>query len=177
MKNVLFGQRMPKEYFLTSGSGESDVTVHAGSFDMALMAAGIHNQNVITYSSILPPTAVEITKKELAFGAVAETIMAVAEGKRGENITAGLIYGWVYEDGGKKGGLVAEYNGHGSREEAEKTLKASLDGMFNARFPDGNFQLADINMRIESFVARKEFGSAVVALVFTSYDYPKLSGQ
>ncbi len=174
MESILFGQRIPKEYFLTSGSGESDVTVHAGSFDMALMAAGIHNQNIIVYSSILPATAVEIPKKDLTFGAVAETIMATAEGKKGENITAGIIYGWVYDKNNKKGGLVAEYHGHGSKEEAEKTLRASLDGMFKARFPDGNLQLKDVKIKIESFTAKKEFGSAIVALVFTSYDYPKL---
>ena len=28
-KTVLIGNRIPKEYFVTKGSGESDITVHA----------------------------------------------------------------------------------------------------------------------------------------------------
>ena len=164
--------RLPKDYFLTSGTGESDITVHAGSFDMALMKAGIHNLNIITYSSILPPTAREMERKELPFGAVAETIMAVESGNKSERITAGIIYGWVYENGKKLGGLVAECHGNFSKKEAEDTLKASLDGMFKSRFDDKKFELRDPKLKIESFVPTKKFGTAIVAIVFTTYDYP-----
>jgi Uncharacterized conserved protein len=166
------GNRIPKNYFVTSGKGESDVTVHAGSFDMALMEAGIHNLNIITYSSIMPPSAKEVEKRELPFGAVAETIMGVESGKEGEQVTAGLIFGWVYKDGKKLGGLVAECHGNMSRGEAEVTLKDSLNGMFTSRFGNTGEVLKDTRLKIESFVPKKRFGTALVAIVFTTYEHP-----
>lgn len=35
-RNLLVGNRIPYEFFICSGSGESDITVHAGSFHLAL---------------------------------------------------------------------------------------------------------------------------------------------
>ncbi len=175
MENFTFENRIPGEYFVTSGAGESDITVHAGSFDMALMEAGIHNLNIIMYSSILPPTAREIKRKELEFGSVAETIMAVANGEKGKTVTAGIIYGWVYKKGIKSGGLVAEYHDNGSEQDAEKTLRASLNGMFNARFGGQNCELKDIHLKIKSFVPKKKFGTSIVAIVFVNHKYKKIN--
>lgn len=174
MKNTEMRNRIPRDYFVTSGKGESDVTVHAGSFDMALMEAGIHNLNIITYSSILPPTAKEVKRKELPFGAVAETIMGVQSGEKGDRVTAGIIYGWIYKKGEKLGGLVAECHGDMSKEDAEKTLKDSLDGMFKSRFDSNDIELKDITIKIESFTPKKKFGTAIVAIVFMTYDYPSV---
>ena len=68
---ILFGNRIPKDFFITSGIGESDITIHAGSYHLALKEAGIEMCNIIAYSSILPKIATEIEKpKELVHGSV-----------------------------------------------------------------------------------------------------------
>jgi arginine decarboxylase len=171
---MLIGNRIPYEYFITSGIGESDVTIHAGSFDQALRDAGIHNVNIVTYSSILPKKARKIEKKELKFGSVVETIMAVANGEKGQRVTAGLIVGWVYDDKGNKiGGLVAEYHGNDDEEKAKEILQKSMQEMFNSRFPS-TYQLKDVEIYTRSFIPRKKYGTTIVAIVFVSYEYPEL---
>ena len=54
---LVIGTRIPKDYFVTSGAGESDITIHAGSYHLALKDAGIERCNIMTYSSILPSIA------------------------------------------------------------------------------------------------------------------------
>ncbi|MGC8993642.1 MAG: pyruvoyl-dependent arginine decarboxylase [Candidatus Aenigmatarchaeota archaeon] len=168
-----FRNRIPVKYFITSGIGESDITIHAGSFDQALKDAGIHNVNIITYSSIMPKEAVRIEKKELKFGSVAETIMAVANGEKGQRVTAGLIIAWVYDKNGNKiGGLVAEYHGNDEEEKAKEILKASINEMFKSRFSD-DYKLKDVEIYTKSFIPKKKYGTAIVAIVFTSYEFPE----
>jgi hypothetical protein len=38
---IWFGNRVPCEYFETKGTGESELTIHAGSYHIALHNAGI----------------------------------------------------------------------------------------------------------------------------------------
>jgi pyruvoyl-dependent arginine decarboxylase (PvlArgDC) len=54
------GCRIPKDYFWVIGWGESDVGIETGSYDAALTMAGIENFNVMLYTSVLPPEAVEL---------------------------------------------------------------------------------------------------------------------
>jgi arginine decarboxylase len=171
---MLIGSRIPYEYFVTGGIGESDISIHAGSFDQALKDAGIHNVNIITYSSIMPKKARRVEKRELKFGSVAETIIAIANGEKGQMVTAGLIIGWVYDDKDNKiGGLVAEYHGNDEEEKAKDILRKSLDEMFKSRFPL-SYKLKDVEIYTKSFVPQKKYGTAIVAIVFVSYEYPEL---
>ncbi|MBN1687105.1 MAG: pyruvoyl-dependent arginine decarboxylase [Spirochaetales bacterium] len=170
------GHRIPREYFITRGCGESDVTVHAGSYHLALRAAGIEMCNIITYSSILPACAVEVEKPaRLIHGAVMETIMANATSSRGRRATAGLIYAWLYrrDTGEKYGGFVCECNGRMSKLKAEKQLLASLDELYRNGYEE-EFELRDIRTIVESFVPRKRFGSALVALCVLNHFVPIL---
>src|SRR3990167_3241911 len=114
---IIVGNRIPRNFFWTSGIGESDITVHAGSYHLALKEAGIERYNVMVYSSIMPAIAIETDRPsydEVTHGSVLESIMAVASGKKGTRLTAGIIYGWLFsrKTGKKYGGLVAEYNGN-----------------------------------------------------------------
>ena len=47
-QSLTIGTRIPKDYFVTSGVGECDITVHAGSFHLALRDAGIERYNIMT---------------------------------------------------------------------------------------------------------------------------------
>ncbi len=172
--SILIGNRVPKEYFVTRGSGESDIQIHAGSYHLALKDAGIECYNVMTYSSILPGIAREIKKPgSYAHGAVAETITAAASTTKGKRATAAIIYGWLYDRKTKQryGGLVCEYNGDLSEEDAGKSLSASLNELYTNGF-DHKYTLGDIRLMTKSIVPKKKYGTALVAIVFVSYEVP-----
>ena len=174
--SLVVGNRIPRKFFWTSGVGESNITIHAGSYHLALKEAGIEKFNIMVYSSILPSIAVESSKPEsdeIVYGSVMETIMAVSSGESGKRLTAGIIYGWLYdkETGKKYGGLVAEYSGQEAEEDAKKSLRSSLNELYENGF-SGNYALKDVRMQTRSFVPKKRFGTAIVAIGFKDYIYP-----
>lgn len=173
-KNLTFGNRIPKDFFITMGIGESDITVHAGSYHLALRDAGIELCNIMTYSSILPSIANEIKRPDnLVHGSVMETIMATATSQRGKKATAGIIFGWLYrkETGEKYGGLVCEYNGDLSEEEAGELLRSSLNELYVNGY-NGEFELGNVRLITKSLIPKKKYGTAIVALCFTNYVFP-----
>lgn len=176
-RNILIGNRIPKDFFETKGQGESDITVHAGSYHLALKSAGIEMANIMTYSSILPKIANKIERpKKIEHGCVIETIMAVANGGKGENVTSGIIYGWLIDKktGEKYGGLVCEHNGNYTKKEIEKKLRESLNELYINGF-DKKYHLKKINLMINSFIPKKKYGTSVVALCFTNYEVPVIN--
>lgn len=160
--------------------GESDITVHAGSYHLALCDAGIERCNIMTYSSILPGIAREIKKtptliNSLTHGAVMETITACANSKKGERATAGIIFGWLYDKKTKKkyGGLVCEYNGNDTEAFVKESLNASLNELYTNGYSE-RFELKDKKLMIKSFTPTKKHGTALVALCFLNYEVPIL---
>ncbi|MBF0386559.1 MAG: pyruvoyl-dependent arginine decarboxylase [Candidatus Omnitrophica bacterium] len=177
ISSITFGTRIPKDYFVTSGTGECDITVHAGSFHLALRDAGIERYNIMTYSSIMPGISNEIKKpKDLVHGCVVETIMACASMEKGVRATAGIIYGWLFNRKTKQryGGLVCEYNGSLPEEEAGAQLRASLQTLYTNGFDD-EFELRNERLTMKSFVPKKKYGTSLVAICFTNYVCPVLS--
>lgn len=175
---AIVGNRVPRHYFRTSGVGESDITVHAGSYHLALREAGVEMCNIVTYSSILPGTAEEIPhtrtnmheiQQGITHGEVMEAIVAEASGVQGERITAGIIFGWLYrEDGTRHGGLVCEYNGDMTEAEAESELQKMLNELYTNGYD--HFALRDIQVHTRSLVPVKKYGTALVMICFLSYD-------
>ena len=177
VQGILIANRIPKDYFIAKGTGESNITVHAGSYHLALQAAGIEMVNILTYSSILPGIANRIDKPDhIEHGCVMETIMAVSNGNKGERLSAGIIYGWLYdrESGNKYGGLVCEHSGHQTIEELKHKLESSINELYYNGF-ETRYSLNNIEIITESFVPEKEYGTALVALCFTNYIIPKLN--
>lgn len=173
-KNLIIGNRIPRDYFVAKGSGESDITVHAGSYHLALKSAGIEMANIMTYSSILPQIANEVPKPDvITHGAVIESIMAVANGEKGELLNAGITYGWLYDrlTNEKFGGLVCEHNGCYTKQEIRQLLGSSLKELYTNGFEE-KYELRDIRMITQSCRPEKKYGTALVALCFTSYVYP-----
>jgi len=173
-QNLLVGCKIPKDYFITKGKGQSNIAIHAGSYHFALKDAGIEVCNIMTYSSVLPAVATEIEKPlKLVHGSVMETIMAAAHAEKGKNATAGVIYGWLYnkETQEKYGGLVCEYHGQLSEKEAKSQLSESLEELYINGFSE-EYDLKEIKIITEHIVPEKNFGTALVALCFTNYLYP-----
>jgi arginine decarboxylase len=173
---LIVGNRIPRDYFVTKGSGQSDLTVHAGSYHLALKAAGIEMCNIMTYSSILPNIANEIPKPDrLVHGSVMESIFSVCTVNKGDRATAGIIYGWLH---GRKthhryGGLVCELYGDHDVREIERRLHASLEELYVNGYSE-DFDLRDRRVITESFVPAKKYGTVIVALCFVNYEYPIL---
>lgn len=168
------GTRIPKDFFETSGTGESDITIHAGSYHLALKDAGIEMCNIMTYSSILPGIAKRIDKPEhIPHGCVMESIMSASHARKGELATAGIIYAWLYDKikRTKFGGLVCEHNGNYSMNRLEKLLKASLEELYWNGFSK-DFDLGRPRLLKKSFIPEKEYGTALVSLCFNSYYLP-----
>lgn len=171
---LLIGNRIPKDFFITWGKGESDITIHAGSYHLALKDAGIEMCNIITYSSILPSIAKERRKPaKIVHGSVMETIMATASCKKGESCTAGIIFGWLYDKktGEKYGGLVCEYNGNLPKKDADDQLKESLKELYENGFSE-KYKLRGVKIFSENIFPEKMYGTVIIALCFTNYVYP-----
>jgi len=171
---LLVGNRIPQNYFETGGKGESNNSIHAGSFHLALKNAGIEMCNIMTYSSILPGIATKVEKPSyIEHGCVMESIMSAINARKGEIATAGIIYGWLYDKKNRSryGGLVCEHNGNYGPEKLQELLNASLKELYLTGFSE-NYNLGDTHILKESFIPKKEFGTALVGLCFTSYYYP-----
>lgn len=199
---TLLGNRLPYEYFITQGKGESNagskgLPYETGSYDAALFNAGIQNANVIEYTSVMPTESKEISREEglkrLQWGEVLECIKAQANGKRGSKISAAVITTSVTDPKGKYlGGFACEYSGSGTKEDAGKSLMESIVGMIERRgygimknpslFQDN---VTDKGYKIhpgkhfvyEDLKVTKEHGSVFTAICFVSYMFPVLKSQ
>lgn len=175
-RGILIGKRIPKDFFITKGTGQSDITIHAGSYHLALKKAGIEMCNIMTYSSIIPEISMQIRKpKNFIHGEVLESIMAVAHAEKGKRATAGIIFGWLYDrkTGKKFGGLVCEHNGEYSIREIKEKLKASINELYVNGFSK-KYSLRKIKIVVESIVPKKKYGTALVGICFTNYVVPIL---
>jgi arginine decarboxylase len=169
------GNRIPHEFFITQGSGESDITIHAGSFHLALCQAGIGMKNIVPYSSVLPGEAKQIPMPaDLKQGDVMEAILAAGHCRMGERITAGMAIGWLYEknSGLKYGGLVSELSGNYPVEEIKHKLNESILEIYQHGYE--SYDLVDLQLITETFVPHKQYGTALVALCFNTYILPIL---
>jgi arginine decarboxylase len=199
---TILGNRVPYEYFITQGKGESDagskgLPYETGSYDAALFDAGIQNTNVIEYTSVMPTESKEVPKEEglkrLQWGEVIECIKAQANGKRGSKISAAVITTSVTEPGGKYlGGFACEYSGSGTREKAKASLLKSIVGMIERRgygkmknpalykdnITDKGYNIhPGKHFVYEDLKVSKQHGSVFTAICFLSYRFPVLKSQ
>lgn len=168
------GNRIPTKCFVTSGVGESDITVHAGSYHLALREAGIEMCNIVKYSSILPGELITYPQAghRPTHGEVMECIEAVSTCEYGGTATAGLIWGWLHDPdtGARFGGLVCEYSGSLPEEKAVPHLEEMLNELHQNGYQA--FDLQGIAHRLRSVTPVKMYGTALVAICFTEYRWP-----
>ena len=200
MKDLILGNRVPYEYFITSGSGESNVgsdglPYETGSYDEALTKAGIQNANIIEYTSVIPTQAKQISKEEglkrLQWGEVLECIKAQTNGEKGKFISSAVMTTDVYDPKGKfLGGFACEYSGSGTKKEAEKSLEESIDGIIERRNfgkTNGGAKMYKDNITdkgykyhpgkifvYEGLDVKEHHGTVLTSICFVSYRYPVL---
>jgi len=167
------GNLVPETFFVTKGSGDSELEKHAGSYHMALHDAGIADYNIMTYSSVIPGTARLITMDEVdmpPFGSELKTIMAVSHGFQDEFVSAGIIYAWMYRDENfddKVGGLVCEVSGRFRIEELEARLIRVINDLHQRTYR--KFFLGELNFVTEGITIEKRYGTAIAALCFIDF--------
>ena len=175
---LIVGTRVPHEYFVVKGSGESEFGYHPGAYDVALeKAGGVQNYNHIVYSSILPAGAIRIPAPPEVYshGAVLESITAEAgKGKiHPKRLTAGMIITKIFKNGEYLAGLVAEYNGEDTEQEAREYLKNNMSGMVKRRYGTEGITTKD-EFFVETIEPKSKYACALVVLGFTSYKLPLL---
>jgi arginine decarboxylase len=114
----------------TAGHAEGGTTLNA--FDNALLAAGIGNINLVKVSSIVPPDVSIIELPKIRPGAIVPTAYAaVISETPGQTIAAAV--GYALPDDPAKNGVIMEFHGAATREEAERQIRAMLDEAFAVR--------------------------------------------
>ena len=200
---MILGNRVPYDYFITSGKGESNagskgLPYETGSYDAALNDAGIQNTNVIEYTSVMPTESKEISKEEglkrLQWGEVLECIKAQSNGKNGSKISAAIMTTTITNPKGQfLGGFACEYSGNGSRKDAEISLSSSIAGMIKRRGygnMKGEIKLYADNKTDTGYIihpgkiflydtlyVKEEHGSVFTAICFVSYRLPVLTNK
>lgn len=172
----VYRNRIPRDYFVTSGVGQSELTVHAGSYHFALLEAGIESANHMTYSSILPAGAREVPRDSVSIehGEVMESITAVQSARYGDAATAGLVWGWMYDDSGvRQGGLVCEYSGSMAEHEAEEHLREMIVDLHKGSY--AQWELRDVRTLVRSITPTQMFGTALVALCFVNHEFREIT--
>lgn len=199
---IILGNRVPYEYFITKGKGESDagsegLPYETGSYDAALFDAGIQNANVIEYTSVMPTDSKQISKEEglkrLQWGEVLECIKAQSNGKKGSKISAAVMTTSVVDPKGKYlGGFAVEYSGSGTKEDSEVSLAESVTGiierrgygklkggdnlvMYKDNITDNGYKIHPGEIfEYENLKVTKQHGSVFAAICFVSYKFPTL---
>jgi len=190
------GNRIPFQYFLSKGHGQSDAgggsdPWEASSYDAALAMAGVEDFNMMKYSSILPKQAKEISRtaalKRAEFGSVMEGIYASMNGVKGQRITAALMITRMHDQKGKiVGSFCTEYMGEGSADDAKQALFEDSQNMIKRRgygtvklawkkkvkSKDSKRYFTTTHFIVQSLKVKKKYGSVIAGLFFINYIYP-----
>ena len=131
----------------TAGHAEGGTALNA--FDNALLAAGIGNINLIKISSILPPDVPVVELPKIRPGALVPTAYAAITSETpGETVTAAV--GYALPDDPAKNGVIMEFHGVATRDEAERQIRAMLDEAFRVRGePIAEIRVVAVDHRVE----------------------------
>ena len=120
---------IPTKYTLVAGVAEGPTRLNA--FDNALLAAGIGDMNLLRVSSILPPAAKEAERFDMPLGSLLPTAYGAIESEvTGELISAAIGVG-IPGDG--KSGVIMEFSGRCSAQDAEAEVRRMVEAAFASR--------------------------------------------
>ncbi|MCW2276731.1 pyruvoyl-dependent arginine decarboxylase [Heliophilum fasciatum] len=121
---------VPKKYFVTAAEAEGKSKLTA--FDNALLKAGIGNVNLLRVSSILPPEAEFTPGMQIPPGSLVPTAYgSIVSEIPGERIAAAIAVGIGVD--ADSFGVIMEYTGKCTKEEAEATITRMVEEAFEVR--------------------------------------------
>ncbi|EEB74959.1 pyruvoyl-dependent arginine decarboxylase [Thermococcus sp. AM4] len=147
----------PKRAFMGAAAAEGGTKLNA--FDNALLKLGIGNVNLVKLSSVIPAHIEWIEKvHDVPIGMLLPTVYAHIESDEpGMTISAALGVG-ISE--GNQGGLIYEYSGYCTKEEAEEMVRKMVEEGFAVR----GWKLKEFKA-VSAEITVKEKPAAVVAAV------------
>ena len=129
---------VPRNYTLTSAAAVGATRLTA--FDRALLEAGVGNMNLVRVSSVLPPGASERPCLDLPPGSLLPIAYGtISSGLPGQTIAAAVATGLSRESFG----MIMEFAGECSREEAERVVVEMVAEAFASR----GLELAETKVR------------------------------
>ncbi|MCC6003508.1 MAG: pyruvoyl-dependent arginine decarboxylase [Thermofilum sp.] len=155
---------LPRKYFVTKGKGLSR-TSPLMAFNNALREAGIHQLNLVPVSSILPPDVEEEPPRRLPAGGIAFLVMSEKRVRGPATISVGIS--WAR---GRPHGYVIEFHSGNSYYDAKNNLAQMWEEI---KLRD-SLEMEEPRYLIEELhVPDDMYGSVVVALVFSEYEFLK----
>jgi len=135
----------PKKFFVTAGSSEGKNPLNA--FDNALLQGRIGNLNLMRVTSILPPGVQYCPDLVVPPGSLVPTAYGyIISDVPGEPIAAAVGVGFSEDTFG----VIMEYSGKCSREEAEKIIESMLKEAFETRGMElDGIKIASVDHRVE----------------------------
>lgn len=138
---------MPRRYFLTAASCEGETALTA--FDGALLKARVGNTNLLRVSSILPPGCEYSPDLEIPAGSLLPIAYGtITSDQKGATISAAVAVGISKQE---QFGVIMEYEGYCSKEEAEAEVVKMLEESFAMR----EIELSEIKIASTEHVVEK----------------------
>jgi len=152
----------PRRAFIGAAVAEGGTKLNA--FDNALLKLGIGNVNLVKLSSVIPSHIEWIDRvHDVPIGMLLPTVYAHIESDEpGMTISAALGVG-ISEN--NEGGLIYEYSGYCSREEAEEMVRKMVKEGFAVR----GWKLAEFKVASASITVEKRPAAAVAVVVMFPY--------
>ncbi|HII67759.1 MULTISPECIES: pyruvoyl-dependent arginine decarboxylase [Thermococcus] len=153
----------PKKAILLAASAEGGTKLNA--FDNALLKMGIGNVNLVKLSSVIPAYIewIDELPKNIPVGMLLPTVYAHIESDEpGSTITAALGVG-ISE--GNEGGLIYEYSGYCTKEEAEKMVHKMVEEGFKVR----GWKLKEFKAAVAEITVKDRPVAAIAAVVMLPY--------
>ncbi|NJE13136.1 pyruvoyl-dependent arginine decarboxylase [Thermococcus sp. LS2] len=152
----------PKKAIMLAASAEGGTKLNA--FDNALLKMGIGNVNIVKLSSVIPSHIEWIEKvPEVPIGMLLPTVYAHIESDEpGTTISAALGVG-ISE--GNEGGLIYEYSGYCTKEEATEMVRRMVEEGFRVR----GWKLKEFRVAAAEITVKNKPAAAVAAVVMFPY--------
>lgn len=167
---------IPGNFFITKGSGCDPFEIHAGAMHMAMFDAGIADYNLMTYTSVLPASSEMLSLDQIDLpvpGSEMKSISAVATGRYGEFISAGLVFAWLYTDETmekKYMGLVCEVAGGYQMNDLESKLREVINNLYEKTYMTKGYVLGEPEIFMEGLKIDDTYGCALVSLCFIDFN-------
>jgi arginine decarboxylase len=152
----------PKKAIMVAASAEGGTKLNA--FDNALLKMGIGNVNLVKLSSIIPAHIEWIDEMpEIPIGMLLPTVYAHIESDEpNATISAALGVG-LSED--NSGGLIYEYSGYCTKEEAMEMVKKMVEEGFRVR----GWKLKEFKVAVAEITVKDKPAAAIAAVVMFPY--------
>lgn len=147
---------------MVAASAEGGTKLNA--FDNALLRMGIGNVNLVKLSSVIPAHIEWVdTMPEVPIGMLLPTVYAHIESDEpGSTISAALGVG-ISED--NEGGLIYEYSGYCTKEEATEMVRKMVEEGFRVR----GWKLKEFKVVVSEITVRDRPAAALAAVVMFPY--------